>query len=124
MLGKFKCKTHQYCPSTTKPDLLYYIDAVVDLLSLQEGVEVVEEGTEVGLPVPIWHHYCCVVAGFTVWRAVASAWQHQRVPLSDLLQRQGSRKMDRHGSDWRKGKCGKKVLIVWFSLNEAGIFTI
>lgn len=91
-----------------QPDLVYYIDAIVDLLSLQEGVEVVEEGTEVGLPVPIRYHYCCVVAGFTVWRPVASAWQHQRVPLSDLLQRQGRGKMDRHRSDWRKGKGGKK----------------
>lgn len=99
-----------------QPDLVYYIDAVVDLLSLQEGVEVVEEGTEVGLPVPIRYHYCCVVAGFTVWRPVASAWQHQRVPLSDLLQRQGRGKMDRHRSDWRKGKGEKSVkaiLFVW-----------
>lgn len=80
----------------------------MDLLSLQEGVEVVEEGTEVGLPVPVRHHYCCVVAGFTVWGPVASAWQHQRVPLSDLLQRQRRGKMDRHRSDWRKGKGGEK----------------
>lgn len=58
------------------PPLLYYVDAVVDLLSLQEGVEVVEQGTEVGLSVPIRHHYCCVVTGFTVWRPVASTWQH------------------------------------------------
>lgn len=91
-----------------QPDLVYYIDAIVDLLSLQEGMEVVEEGTEVGLPVPIRYHYCCVVAGFTVWRPVASTWQHQWVPLSDLLQRQGRGKMDRHRSDWRKGK-EKKV---------------
>lgn len=64
---------HQDC-THTQPDLLYYIDAVVDLLSLQEGVEVVEEGTEVGLPVPVRDHYRCVVAGFAVWRPVASAW--------------------------------------------------
>lgn len=87
-----------------QPDLLDYIDAIVDLLSLQEGVEVVEEGTEVGLPVPIRYHYCRVVTGFTVWRSITSAWQHQRVPLSDLLQRQRGGKMDRYGSDWRKAK--------------------
>lgn len=73
-------------------------------------MEVVEEGTEVGLPVPIRYHYRCVVAGFTVWRPVAPAWQHQRVPLSDLLQRQRRGKMDRHRSDWRKGKEKKKFL--------------
>lgn len=60
----------------TQPDLLYYIDAVVDLLSLQEGVEVVEEGAEVRLPVPVRYHYRCVVAGLTVWRPVVSAWHH------------------------------------------------
>lgn len=61
---------------STIPPLLYYVDAVVDLLPLQEGVEVIEEGTEVGLPVPIWYHYRSVVAGFTIWRPVASAWHH------------------------------------------------
>lgn len=56
------------------PPLLYNIDAVVDLLSLEERVQVVEESTEVGLPVTVWHHYCCVVSGFTVWGPVTSAW--------------------------------------------------
>lgn len=76
----------------------------MDLLSLQEWVEVVEEGAEMGLPVPVRHHDRCVVAGFTVWRPVAAARRHQRVPLSDLFQRQRRGKVDRHGSDWRKGK--------------------
>lgn len=60
----------------TLTDLLHYVDTVVDLLSLQEGVEVIEEGTEVRLPVPVWNHDRSVVAGFTVRRPVASARQH------------------------------------------------
>lgn len=77
-------------------DLLYDIDAVVDLLSLKEGVEVIEKSTKVGLPIAIRYHYSCVVAGFTVRRPVVSTWQHQWVPLSDLLQRQRRGKMNRH----------------------------
>lgn len=99
--------THGY------PDLLYYIDAVVDLLSLQEGMEMVEEGTEVGLPVPVRHHYRCVVTGLAVWGAVASTWHHQRIPLSDLLQRQRGGEVDGHRSDWRRGKGKRLILIVW-----------
>lgn len=53
-------------------DLLHYVDAVVDLLSLQKRVEVIEESTEVGLPVPVRHHYSSVVAGLTVRRPVTS----------------------------------------------------
>lgn len=84
---------------------MHDVDAVVDLLSLQERVEVIEEGTEVCLPVPVRNHDGSVVARFTVWRPIASAWQHQRVPLSDLLQSQRRGKMHRHRSDWeRKGE--------------------
>lgn len=54
-------------------DLLHYVDAVMDLLSLQERVEVIEESTEVGLPVPVRHHYSSVVTGLTVRRPVTSA---------------------------------------------------
>lgn len=53
-------------------DLVHYIDAVVDLLSLQERVEVIEQSTEVGLPVPVRHHYGSVVAGLAVRRPVTS----------------------------------------------------
>lgn len=53
-------------------DLLHYIDAVVDLLSLQKRVEVIEESTEVGLPVPVRHYYSSVVVGLTVRRPVTS----------------------------------------------------
>lgn len=55
-------------------DLLDDVNAVVDLLSLQEGVEVVEQGAEVGLPVTVGYHYCCVVSGFTIWRPIAPTW--------------------------------------------------
>lgn len=57
-------------------DLLYDVDAVVDLLPLQERVEVVEQGAEVGLPVSIGHNYRRVVSGFTIWRPIAPPWQH------------------------------------------------
>lgn len=85
------------------PPLLYNVDAVVDLLSLQERVEVVQQGTEVGLSVPIRYHYCCVVTGFTVWRPVVSTGQNQRVSLSDLFQRQRRGKMDRDRSNQQGG---------------------
>lgn len=73
----------------------------MDLLSLQEGVEVIEQGTKVGLPVPVWYHYRCVVAGLTVRRPVVSAGHHQRVPLYDLLHGQRRGKVDGHGSNCR-----------------------
>lgn len=83
-------------------DLLHDVDAVVDLLPLQERVEVIEERTEVGLPIPVRHHYSSVVVGLTVWRPVPSPRQHQWVPLSDLIQGERRGEMDGHGSHWRK----------------------
>lgn len=59
---------------SSNTDLLYYVDAVVDLLSLQKRVEVIKQGAEVSLSVPVRYHYCSVVTWFTVWRAVASTW--------------------------------------------------
>lgn len=83
-------------------DLLHDVDAVVDLLPLQERVEVIEERTEVGLPIAVRHHYSSVVVGLTVWRPVPSPRQHQWVPLSDLIQGERRGEMDGHGSHWRK----------------------
>lgn len=83
-------------------DLLHDVDAVVDLLPLQERVEVIEERTEVGLPIPVRHHYSSVVVGLTVRRPVPSSRQHQWVPLSNLIQGERRGEMDGHGSHWRK----------------------
>lgn len=68
--------THMHKNTCTESDLVHDVDAVVDLLSLQKGVKVVEERPEVGLPVPVRHHNSCVVTRFTVRRSVTSAWQH------------------------------------------------
>lgn len=84
-------------------DLLHDVDAVVDLLPLQERVEVIEERTEVGLPIPVRHHYSSVVVGLTVWRPVPPPRQHQRVPLSDLIQGERRGEVDGHGSHWMEG---------------------
>lgn len=51
-------------------DLVHNVNAVVDLLALQKGVQMVEKGAEVGLAVPVGYHDGCVVPWLTVWRAV------------------------------------------------------
>lgn len=49
---------------------MHNVNAVVDLLPLQKGVQMVEEGAEVGLAVPVGDHDGCVVPWLTVWWAV------------------------------------------------------
>lgn len=54
------------------PRLVDDVNGVVELLSLQEGVQMVEEGAEVALPVSVRHHNGGVVPRLTVRRAVMS----------------------------------------------------
>ncbi len=49
---------------------MHNVNAVVDLLPLQKGVQMVEEGAEVGLAVPVGDHDGCVVPWLTVRWAV------------------------------------------------------
>ena len=89
---------HTYWYTHSQSHLLYDVDAVVDLLPLQEGVQVVQQGPQVGLPVPVRDHDGRVVAGLAVRGAVVTPRGHQGVPPSDLLKRQRGRQVDRHGT--------------------------
>lgn len=75
---------------------MYDVDAVVYLLSLQEWMQMVEECSQVALPIPVWDHDSCVVPRFTVWRTVMAPWGHQRVLLFYLLQGKGGGQAYRH----------------------------
>lgn len=65
---------------------MYDVDAVVNLLALQEWVEVVQEGAEVSLPVSVGHHDGRMVLRLTVRGRVVTPWSHKRVLLLDLFQ--------------------------------------
>lgn len=56
--------------------LLYNIDAVVDLLSLEKGVQVVEKGSQVVLPVPVRNNNGCVMPRSAVGGLVLTTRQH------------------------------------------------
>lgn len=75
---------------------MYDVDAIVYLLSLQEGVQMVQECSQVALPVPVGYHNSCVVSRFTIRRTVMASWGHQRVLLFYLLQGKGGGQAHRH----------------------------
>lgn len=75
---------------------MYDVDAVMYLLSLQEGVQVVEECSQVALPVSVGNHDSGVVPRFTVWRTVMASGGHQRVLLFYLRQGKGGGQVHRH----------------------------
>lgn len=70
---------------------MYHIDAIMKLLSLQEGMQVVEQSTQVRLPVPVGDHDGRVVAGLTVGGTVSPPREHQGVSLTNLIQGQRGR---------------------------------
>lgn len=75
---------------------MYDVDAIVYLLPLQEGVQMVEECSQVALPVPVGDHDSCVVPRFTVRRTVMASWGDQRVLLFYLLQGKRGGQAHRH----------------------------
>lgn len=88
-------------------DLLHNVDAVVDLLSLQEGVKVVQQGPQVVLPVPVWNNDGCVMPWLAVRWLVATTRQHQGVPATDFLQGQRRGQVDRDRPHWKRRGGGK-----------------
>lgn len=75
---------------------MYDVDAIVYLLPLQEGVQMVEKCSQVTLTVSVGNHNSCVVPRFTVWRTVMASWGHQRVLLFYLLQGKRGRQANRN----------------------------
>lgn len=75
---------------------MYDVDAVVYLLPLQERVQMVEECSQVALPISVGDHDSCVMSRFTVRRTVMASWGHQRILLFYLLQRKGGGQANRH----------------------------
>ena len=64
------------------------VDPIVELLSLEEGVQVVEEELEVVLPVPVGDDDGRAVPGLTARRPVAPPSHHQGVLPLHLRQSQ------------------------------------
>ena len=64
------------------------VDSIVELLSLEEGVQVVEEELEVVFPVPVRDDDGRAVPGLTAWRPVAPPSHHLGVLPLHLCQRQ------------------------------------
>lgn len=62
------------------------IDAVRKLLTLQEGVQVVEQQAKVVLPGPVGHNDGCAGAGLTPGGAVPASRFHPGIPLHNLCQ--------------------------------------
>jgi hypothetical protein len=60
------------------------IDAISKLLTLQEGMQVVEQQAQVVLPGTMGHNNCCSGAGFTSCRAVPAPRFHTGIPLHNL----------------------------------------
>lgn len=83
-------------------DLLHNVDAVVDLLPLEKGVQVVEKGPQVVLPVPVWNNDGCVMLRSAVRGLVVTAWRHQGVPATDLLQGQRRGQVDGDRPHWKR----------------------
>lgn len=95
-----KTKTKKY--NKMRHDLLHNVDAVVNLLPLKKGVQVVEKGPQVVLPVPVRNNDGCVMPRSAVGWLVVTARRHQGVPAADLLQGQGRGQVDGDRPHWKR----------------------
>lgn len=66
--------------------LVHHVDAVGQLLALQEGVQVVQQQTQVLLPGAVRHDDGCAGPGLTPCGAVPAPWFHSGVPLHNVCQ--------------------------------------
>lgn len=62
------------------------VDAVSQLLALQEGVQVVQQQAQVVLPGPVGHNDGCSGAGLTPRGPVPAPRFHPGIPLHNLCQ--------------------------------------
>lgn len=63
------------------------IDAISKLLALQEGVQVVEQQTQVMLPGTMGHNNGCPGTRLTPCWVVSAPWFHPGIPCHNLCQR-------------------------------------
>lgn len=77
------------------------VDAISELLALQEGVQVVEQQAQVLLPGTVGHNDGRPGAGLAARRAVPAPRFHPGVPLHDLCQRRHWTKGHGHGPHCR-----------------------
>lgn len=73
------------------------IDAVTELLTLKEGMQVVEQELEVVFSVPVGNDNGSAVAGLAVRRPVATPADDERILPLHLGERESGRKSD---MDW------------------------
>lgn len=82
------------------------INAVSELLALQEGVQVVEQQTQVVLPGTVGHDDGRSGAGLAPCRAVTAPSFHPGIPLQNVCQRRHWTKGHGHGPHCREGMEG------------------
>ena len=89
------------------------VDAVIQLLSLQDRVEVVEPELEVLIPVPKRYDDGNLLQGDAVFGCVAPARSQAHVILHDLLQRDGGFELHLQRAHWteRGGGCSEIRLV-------------
>lgn len=74
------------------------IDAIAELLTLQEGMQVVEQELEVVLPISVGNDYCSAVASLTVWRPIAPSTDNKWILPLHLGKRKSRGKSDMNWS--------------------------
>lgn len=59
--------------------LMNQVDTVVQLLTLEEGMKIIEKVVQLFLTIPVWYNDSCTITSHTVLRAIAATWLDIRI---------------------------------------------